>query len=869
MSIRPVNRALAHLRRTVLVPEGAGLSDGQLLASFVERRDENAFEALLRRHGPMVLGVCRRMLGNDHDAEDAFQATFLVLARKAASVVPREALANWLYGVAHQTAIRARSLAVKRRMREKQVTPMPEPAAPPRDTWPDLARLLDRELSRLPDKYRLPVVLCDLEGKTRKQAAHQLGWPEGSLSGRLSRARALLAKRLTRHGVALSAAGLAALLGQHAASACVPAGVAAATLQAAKLGSAGILSARVALLMEGVLKAMLLAKLKTTALLAAAATFGATILTWSVLAAGSAGVDSPSGQGAQSPGDVPAAKALAQPAPSKPRVITLDSLQGEWRGSRDRIRAVGLHVKGKEALASVLQEIANPLDPTNAPGEERLDAQLLQCVEDPKTGGLDLFVHVRAGDRFGGKAGIFDSPKTLHWGHAQAMDDGTLQLEIFPILRYRPVQGLVLRRVSPAPVSAVNEPDERGTATPSKAVNGLSARIVVRTKLPLESSTLDAALQLTNEGKEPLRLCSWSRVMLDRRERGVVAVYIRTEWGKDNPGHNWIAKNITTLWPGESEKVPIEVNNIPLDIGQLTLSASYAVAPDFGKEFNIWHGKAVAPPVVIPVGKAPPEPVAGKAPAKQLALVAEPHTWEGQPYLKVYLQNPSNIDLEMVARGTLPIPTPYTVTLDGSEAKMHADEAFQLSEGLKQPLLAESKTLLGILTFDDRTRAHFGTHAAIAELGEKGSPMRLPPGKHVVVIGPTTSQVLQFPAGVKPVTVTIEMPGEQQPKGAGAAPRANLIQAQVRGTLRFDGSKGLSAYVSVMQGPQKEETRVWFWMSEGEWKLWRDRMPKLNGKEVVVTGYLAQVPEGTGTALPARALYFEIFDWDRLDASAK
>ncbi len=107
MPTRPVNRALAHLCRTVLVPHGAGASDGQLLTAFVERRDEIAFETLLRRHGPMVLGVCRRMLGNDHDADDAFQAAFLVLVRKAASIMPREAVANWLYGVAYQTAVRA------------------------------------------------------------------------------------------------------------------------------------------------------------------------------------------------------------------------------------------------------------------------------------------------------------------------------------------------------------------------------------------------------------------------------------------------------------------------------------------------------------------------------------------------------------------------------------------------------------------------------------------------------------------------------------------------------------------------------------------------------------------------------------------
>src|SRR5262249_53182175 len=126
------NSAVRHLRRSVLLRDGAGLSDGQLLRAFVEHRDGAAFEALVRRHGPLVWGVCRRLLGH-HDAEDAFQAAFLVLARKAASVVPRELLPNWLYGVAHQTALKAKAMRAKRAAREKQVEELPEPAATGRD----------------------------------------------------------------------------------------------------------------------------------------------------------------------------------------------------------------------------------------------------------------------------------------------------------------------------------------------------------------------------------------------------------------------------------------------------------------------------------------------------------------------------------------------------------------------------------------------------------------------------------------------------------------------------------------------------------------------------------------------------------------
>ena len=149
--------------------DGAGLTDGQLLGDYLSRRDEAAIAALVRRHGPMVWGVCRRVLHNHHDAEDAFQTTFLVLVRKAASIASRELLANWLYGVAHQTALKARATAAKRKGRERQVTEMPEPAVTQQDPWHDLQPLLDEELSRLPDKYRSVIVLCDLEGKTRKE----------------------------------------------------------------------------------------------------------------------------------------------------------------------------------------------------------------------------------------------------------------------------------------------------------------------------------------------------------------------------------------------------------------------------------------------------------------------------------------------------------------------------------------------------------------------------------------------------------------------------------------------------------------------------------------------------------------------------
>jgi RNA polymerase sigma factor (sigma-70 family) len=247
----------------------AGWTDGQLLGSFIEQKDEAAFEAIVHRHGPMVFGVCRRVVANHHDAEDAFQATFLVLARKASSVRPRERLANWLHGVALRTAMKAKAMTTKRRTREKQVTEMPEPEAGQQDQWRDLQPLLDQELNGLPENYRLPMLLCDLEGKTIKEAAQQLGWPEGTLAGRLFRGRKLLAKRLANRGVVLSAGLLAAVVSENVASAGVPTSLTSSTVKAATMIAAGqatvagVVPAKVAILTEGALKAMLLTKLKT------------------------------------------------------------------------------------------------------------------------------------------------------------------------------------------------------------------------------------------------------------------------------------------------------------------------------------------------------------------------------------------------------------------------------------------------------------------------------------------------------------------------------------------------------------------------------------------------------------------------------
>jgi RNA polymerase sigma factor (sigma-70 family) len=229
-----------------------------LLTAYVAGGDGATFAELVRRHGPMVLGVCSRLTGDPHDAEDAFQATFLVLARKAAVVRPREAVGGWLYGVARRTARDARRAAARRRAREGPMTDLPQPPDPD-DAWADVRPILDEELARLPDGYRLAVVLCDLEGRPRREAARHLGVPHGTLSNRLAAARRMLARRLTRRGVAL-AGGLAVALTRHAAAR-VPAALAAAAARAADPTTA-VASAAVTVLTEGAIKAMFLAKLK-------------------------------------------------------------------------------------------------------------------------------------------------------------------------------------------------------------------------------------------------------------------------------------------------------------------------------------------------------------------------------------------------------------------------------------------------------------------------------------------------------------------------------------------------------------------------------------------------------------------------------
>ena len=200
-------RTLREVRTLFTLGSLGGLTDAQLLDLFLgERGDDagDAFAALVDRHGPMVLSVCRRMLGGSHDAEDAFQAAFLILARRAASIGRREKLAGWLHGVAVRTAREARRQNMRQRTRERRLMAVSKIETEPAEDLEDVLPLLDEELNGLPQRFRAALVACELEGKSRREAAAQLGLSEGTLSAHLARGRKLLRERLARRGVTLA-----------------------------------------------------------------------------------------------------------------------------------------------------------------------------------------------------------------------------------------------------------------------------------------------------------------------------------------------------------------------------------------------------------------------------------------------------------------------------------------------------------------------------------------------------------------------------------------------------------------------------------------------------------------------------------------
>ncbi|HEV3261599.1 MAG TPA: sigma-70 family RNA polymerase sigma factor [Gemmataceae bacterium] len=273
MSNSQLSAVVRYLRNKIAAAaEPDGTTDGQLLERFVRQRDESAFEVLMRRHGPMVLGICQRLLRDRHDAEDAFQATFLVLVRKAGSIGKRESVGSWLARIAYRTAVKAVGEAARRRARQSPLMDLPAADAIDDLAWQELRPVLDEELNRLSEKHRAPVVLCYLQEKTYAEAAQVLGLAEGTVSSRLARARDLLRKRLSRRGLGLSSGLLVTLLSRNALSAAMPVALLDATTKAAmrcaagKAAAAGAVSAQAAALMEGVLRAMSMTRLRMAAL---------------------------------------------------------------------------------------------------------------------------------------------------------------------------------------------------------------------------------------------------------------------------------------------------------------------------------------------------------------------------------------------------------------------------------------------------------------------------------------------------------------------------------------------------------------------------------------------------------------------------
>jgi RNA polymerase sigma factor (sigma-70 family) len=258
-----LNTVLKHLRKVAAAENAEQLSDRQLVERFVAESDEAAFTVLVRRHSAMVLNVCWRVLQNDSDADDACQATFMVLARKASSIRKKDSVASWLHGVAYRAANNLRTENVRRLARERQAAA--SKSRPKSEvTWREVQTILDEEIQRLPEELKGPVLLCYLEGKAHNEGAQQLGWSLTTFRGRLERGREVLRKRLTQRGVALSGALLAAVLSEKAASAAVSGSFLSVLVKGALATETakGVVSAQVLSLAQGVMQTMFWNKLK-------------------------------------------------------------------------------------------------------------------------------------------------------------------------------------------------------------------------------------------------------------------------------------------------------------------------------------------------------------------------------------------------------------------------------------------------------------------------------------------------------------------------------------------------------------------------------------------------------------------------------
>src|SRR5262245_55411340 len=323
--------SLVPLRKLLETHTANESTDGQLLTRFAAQRDESAFAALMKRHGPLVYGVCRHVLGHEHDAEDAFQGTFLVLARNAASIQRQNSVAGWLHGVAYRLSLKARQTAARRRRRESLAAKPDVARTPAPEGWRELQAILDEELGRLPEKLRTPFVLCVLENKSKPEAARQLRWPEGTVSSRLARARELLKSRLSRRGVELSALLCGLAVAEAAARAELPPTLISNTLRASTAFGArhaldSATSAHAVALAEGWLRAATLARLKqglsVLALVLAAGSSAAALLR------GSRPTDPPTPAPPRPPADAPQVAAIDPNGDGLPRMMVSGRVVG-------------------------------------------------------------------------------------------------------------------------------------------------------------------------------------------------------------------------------------------------------------------------------------------------------------------------------------------------------------------------------------------------------------------------------------------------------------------------------------------------------------------------------------------------------------
>jgi RNA polymerase sigma factor (sigma-70 family) len=365
-----MRNVLEHLRKVLPPRADSGASDWELLERFALTREETAFEVLVWRHHQMVLNVCRRALADADAVEDAFQACFLVLARKAGRIQRRGSLSSWLYGVARRVALEAR-----RASRRGRPTLPPAAAAGP-EPWEELDRqelrgIFDEELGRLPEKYRAPVVLCYLRGMTYEEAARQLGCPTGTVSTRLTRARELLRRRLTGRGLALSAGPLAAWLCAQSALAGTSSALVASTTRSAAAVAAGkavasaVVSPSAAALAEGVLRSLSLAKLKIgTAVLLGALLLAAGAGALAALLAEPWGVPAPR-TNAQRPAQVGAPGDGLAPPDGRPTILLT--------GHRDQIMGIAYSPDGRLIATSGLDKVVLLWDAATGQAKGRFD----------------------------------------------------------------------------------------------------------------------------------------------------------------------------------------------------------------------------------------------------------------------------------------------------------------------------------------------------------------------------------------------------------------------------------------------------------------------------------------------------------------